>query len=71
MYKSTDLMNWQKVGAVITVYTPDVNGNQLLTYCHFERPKLMKSKSTGKYVIWAVCGLPPSYASFKPAQYLL
>ncbi|KAJ9134339.1 Coagulation factor 5 8 type domain-containing protein [Pleurostoma richardsiae] len=63
MYKSTDLMNWQKVGAVITVYTPDVNGNQLLTYCHFERPKLMKSKSTGKYVIWAHWEVKNSYSA--------
>ena len=54
MYKSTDLLNWEKVGVPISVYTPDVHGNQLLTWCQVERPKLVKSTSTGEYVIWAV-----------------
>lgn len=54
LYKSSDLLNWEKVGAVITVYTPDTEGNKILAWCRLERPKLMKSKTTGKYVIWIV-----------------
>lgn len=54
LYRSTDLLNWEKIGAVITIHTPDEGGNQLLAWCRLERPKLMKSKKTGKYVIWIV-----------------
>jgi hypothetical protein len=52
LYRSTDLLNWTKVGAIITVDTPDAKGNKLLTYCKTERPKLLYNKKTRKYVLW-------------------
>ncbi|KAJ9139178.1 Coagulation factor 5 8 type domain-containing protein [Pleurostoma richardsiae] len=61
MYKSQDLMNWEYVGAVITVYTPDINGNHLLTYCTTERPKLVYNKATNKYVLWVHWEMSASY----------
>ncbi|KAH8887997.1 coagulation factor 5 8 type domain-containing protein [Thozetella sp. PMI_491] len=62
LYRSEDLLNWEKLGSPITVYTPDVNGNQPLLYCIYERPKLMKSKTTGKYIIWAHWEMVGSYS---------
>lgn len=53
MYKSTDFLNWDKVGSVLTANTPDVNGNLLLASCKVERPKLLYNAPTKKYVLWA------------------
>lgn len=53
LYMSEDLMTWTKVGAVLTVYTPDEDGNQLLTYCNLERPKIIYNPVTEKFVLWA------------------
>lgn len=53
MYKSSDLLNWEFVGLVISVHTADMNGNQQLTNCQVQRPKLLYNKSTNKYVLWA------------------
>lgn len=52
LYKSQDLLNWQLVGDIINVYTPDVNGKQILTYCQVGRPKLLYNEKTKKYVAW-------------------
>lgn len=67
MYKSQDLLNWQYVGPAITVYTPDVNGVQQLTYCQVQRPKLLYNAATSKYVLWAHWELT---ASFDPSEVL-
>ena len=53
LYSSTDLMNWVKVGVILSKLTPDVNGNQLLTYCNIERPKLLYNEKTRMFVLWA------------------
>jgi hypothetical protein len=53
LYRSSDLMNWEKVGVVLSKLTPDVDGNQLLTYCNMERPKLLYNAKTKMYVLWA------------------
>jgi hypothetical protein len=52
LYKSQDLMNWDFVGDIINVRTPDVNGVQTLTYCFPGRPKLLYNEKTNKYVAW-------------------
>lgn len=62
LYQSTDLLNWKKVTVAISVYTTDVNGNQPLTYCQVQRPKILKSATTGKYVIWGHWEEAMSYA---------
>ncbi|KAJ5812055.1 hypothetical protein N7474_008356 [Penicillium riverlandense] len=55
------MLNWEKVSVPISVYTADVEGNRPLAYSRVERPKLMKSKTIGKYVIWAHWELANSY----------
>lgn len=52
-YSSTDLLNWKKVGAVLSKRTLDVVGDQPLTYCKIERPKLLYNAKTQMYVLWA------------------
>jgi hypothetical protein len=63
LYKSTDLLNWAKVGAIISVYTKDVNGVQQLTNCKIERPKLLYNQKTGKYIVWAHWETAQTYAA--------
>ncbi|VUC34748.1 unnamed protein product [Clonostachys rosea] len=63
LYKSSDLLNWDKIGAIITVYTPNSDGDVTLTWCRLERPKLLKSKATGKYVVWAHYETGNSYSA--------
>lgn len=53
LYKSTDLLNWDYVGPIVTACTPGVN-DSLPFACSFPgRPKLLYNKSsTKKYVLW-------------------
>lgn len=53
MYKSQDLLNWEFIGDIINVYTLDIHGNQPLTYCQVQRPKLLYNENINKYVLWA------------------
>lgn len=61
LYKSQDLLNWEHVGSPITVYTPDANGVQQLTYCQVQRPKLLYNAKNKKYVLWAHWELATNY----------
>lgn len=65
MYKSKDLINWEKVGGVIDVYTKDVNGEQPLTYIQGQRSKLLYNEKTKKYVLWVHW---EEWISFGPSQ---
>ena len=52
-----------QVGSILTVHTPDVHGNQLLSYCKIERPKLLYNAKTKKFVLWAHWEQHTGYAS--------
>lgn len=52
LYKSTDLLNWDFVGPIVTAYTPGVNGSLPFAYSFPGRPKLLYNKPTKKYVLW-------------------
>lgn len=65
MYKSTDLENWEPVGAVLTPDTLDVHGNRVLAHCKVERPKLLFNQATGKFVLW---GHWENYSGYSPSR---
>ena len=48
-YTSPDLYNWQNRGLV---FTPDASIPDIKPGCIIERPKVIKSPSTGKYALW-------------------
>ncbi|WP_170304283.1 chitobiase/beta-hexosaminidase C-terminal domain-containing protein [Duganella radicis] len=68
MYKSTDLENWERVGAVLTPDTVDVYGNHILSHCKIERPKLLFNQATNKFVLW---GHWENYSSYGPSRVIV
>lgn len=65
MYRSSDLKNWEPVGAILTPETVDVYGNKVLAHCKVERPKLLFNQATGKFVLW---GHWETYDGYGPSQ---
>lgn len=65
MYKSTDLENWEPVGAVLTPDTVDVYGNRVLAHCKVERPKLLFNAATNKFVLW---GHWENFSGYSPSR---
>ncbi|MBN9300220.1 MULTISPECIES: glycoside hydrolase family 43 protein [Dysgonomonas] len=50
-YSSTDLYNWKDEGIVLSV-DEENSGSDIEKGCILERPKVIKNKKTGKYVMW-------------------
>ncbi|MFE4835412.1 family 43 glycosylhydrolase [Arthrobacter sp. NPDC056691] len=63
MYKSTDLENWEYVGAALSPETLDTNGNKVLAHCKVERPKLLYNEATKKFVLWGHYEMFDGYAA--------
>lgn len=63
MYKSTDLENWEYVGAALSPETLDANGNKVLAHCKVERPKLLYNEATKKFVLWGHYEMFDGYAA--------
>lgn len=50
-YSSTDLYNWTDEGIALSVMPPS-SGSDIEDGCILERPKVIKNKKTGKYIMW-------------------
>jgi hypothetical protein len=50
-YSSTDLYNWTDEGIALAVMPPS-SGSDIEEGCILERPKVIKNKKTGKYIMW-------------------
>lgn len=50
-YSSTDLYNWTDEGIALAVM-PSSSGSDIEEGCILERPKVIKNKKTGKYIMW-------------------
>lgn len=61
-YRSTDLYNWQDMGMIIEPNVEDLNSN-LFPDRNVDRPHIVKSAVTGKYVCWIkLSGVSACYA---------
>lgn len=60
-YSSTDLRTWKPHGVVLAV--TDEAGSPIGNGCMMERPKVLRSRSTGKYVMYFHQELPGQYYS--------
>jgi hypothetical protein len=49
-YRSTDLMNWEDLGTVLSKTTTP--GDTLEVGCIIERPKVLFNRKTGKFIMW-------------------
>ncbi|MBS5797713.1 MAG: family 43 glycosylhydrolase [Dysgonomonas mossii] len=50
-YSSTDLYDWTDEGIALAVM-PSSSGSDIEEGCILERPKVIKNKKTGKYIMW-------------------
>lgn len=50
-YSSADLYNWTDEGIALAVM-PSSSGSDIEEGCILERPKVIKNKKTGKYIMW-------------------
>ena len=63
LYRSTDLMNWEDRGLIITSDTLDEDGHKPLVSYKLERPKLLYNENTKKYVLWGHYEFLAGYAA--------
>ena len=63
LYKSIDLTNWEDLGTILDTASFDEGGNQPLNHNKLERPKLLYSEQTGKYVLWVHYETASSYSA--------
>ncbi|MGY0064096.1 discoidin domain-containing protein [Streptomyces sp. LZ34] len=63
LYASKDLKNWTKIKQILSAETVDARGDKLLSHSKVERPKLLYSEKTKKYVLWGHWEMAADYSA--------